>query len=337
MSGDVVGDSVSARRNGLISIVIPFLNEEANLRPLHARLTEVLSAESDSYELILVDDGSADRSIEVALDLHSRDQRVKVLQFSRNFGHQAALSAGLSHAAGDAVITMDADLQHPPELIPDLLRLWRQGFEVVFTCRQSTVDAGVVKRLTSRLFYAMFDRLSNVQLPRGAADFRLLDRRVVEAFRTLDERVLFLRGLVSWMGFRQTQIPFAAPARQAAETRYSALRMLKFAVDGITSFSSVPLYLSAALGGLISFAGFAYAGYAVWSHLFMNTTVPGWTSVLATILVLGGIQLMALGLLGVYLGRIYSEVKGRPRYLIRQSIGFEPRNAPPQKPAGPSL
>lgn len=307
----------------MISIVVPVFNEQEALPQLYRRVSDVMGSVDMPFELVLVDDGSTDKSLEIMLELCQKDRNVKVLEFSRNFGHQMAIAAGLDYARGEAVITMDGDLQHPPEVIPELIKKWREGYDVVYTCRQRTPDTGPLKNITSCLFYAIINRLSNVSIPPGAADFRLLDRKVVEVFQTLGERALFHRGLVSWVGYRQTMIPYEAHARYGGRGKFSFIRMLRFAVDGITSFSSTPLYVSALIGMIISALSFVYAAYAIYVRLFTNRVVPGWTSVTVAVLFLGGIQLIALGVQGAYLGRIYNEVKRRPRYLVRRAYGFE--------------
>lgn len=307
----------------MVSIVVPVFNECEALSYLYARLCGVMQSLGESYELVFVDDGSTDQSGDLLLKLSREDKNVKVLELSRNFGHQVAIMAGLDYAEGDAVITMDADLQHPPELIPELIKKWREGYEVVYTCRSSTADTGLVKSFTSRLFYRIANALSEVPIPPGAADFRLLDRTVVQVFRKLGERALFVRGLVSWVGFRQAMIPYQAGGRHGGKTKYSMPRMLGLAADGIVSFSTVPLYISALIGVVISSLSFIYVVYALYIRLFTDRGGAGWASILTSILLIGGIQLITLGVLGIYLGKIYNEVKGRPRYLIRRLHGYE--------------
>lgn len=306
----------------MISVVAPVFNECDALPHFYARLCGVMQSLGEDYELVFVDDGSADQSADILLTLSREDKRVKVLELSRNFGHQVAIMAGLDYAEGDAVITMDADLQHPPELIPELIRKWREGYEVVYTCRSSTADTGLVKSFTSRLFYRIANALSEVPIPPGAADFRLLDRTVVQVFRKLGERALFVRGLVSWVGYRQAMIPYQAGGRYGGKTKYSMPRMLGLAADGIVSFSTVPLYISALIGVVISSLSFIYVVYALYIRLFTDRGGEGWASILTSILLIGGIQLITLGVLGIYLGKIYNEVKGRPRYLVRRTAGF---------------
>ena len=306
-----------------LSIVVPALNEEAALEPLHARLSTVLDGQAISAEIILVDDGSTDRSFEVMRDLRARDPRVKVIRLSRNFGHQAALMAGLDAAAGEAVVVMDADLQHPPELIPELVAQWRGGFQVVHAVRRETEGASALKRATSRLFYWLSNRVGEVRLEPGAADFKLLDRRVVADLVGMRERSRFLRGLVAWAGYRQAGVPYVAPARARGAAKYTWTRMLWFALDGILSFSRVPLRITFVVGMLAGVASFLYTAAMVYVHLFTGRTVPGWTSIVALVLLLGGMQLIALGVIGEYLGRIYDETKGRPLYLVRDRLGFD--------------
>jgi len=309
-------------KKAMISIVVPVFNERETILELYARIRHVTQAAEMNCEILFVNDGSTDQSEEILLNLCRKDQSVKVLELSRNFGHQIAIAAGLDYAQGDAVITMDADLQHPPELIPELVKKWTEDFDVIYTCRRTTQGVGPFKILTSRFFYSLINRLSDVTIPAGAADFRLLDRKVVEVFRTFRERSLFVRGLIAWMGYRQTAILYEAGNRYGGKSKYSFGRMLRLFADGITSFSSVPLYLSALFGAIISAFSFVYAGYAIYARLFTGSVVEGWTSVLVMVSFIGGIQLITLGILGLYLGRIYNEVKGRPRYLLRHTIGL---------------
>lgn len=307
----------------MISIVVPVFNEEEVLPVLYYSIVEVMKQLAMPFELILVNDGSTDRSMDVMLDFHQRDKNVKVIELSRNFGHQIAVMAGLDYASGEAVITMDSDLQHPPELIEQLIKKWQQGYDVVFTNRDHTENANLFKTITSRLFYAIVNRLAEVNIPVGSADFRLLDRKVVEAIRALGERAVFLRGLVSWVGYRQAAIHYKAAPRYGGESKYSFMRMLRFAIDGVTSFSSIPLYISAFIGMIMSVFGFIYGAFAIYSRVFTGYVVEGWTSVIVTVLFLGGINLIILGIQGTYMARIYNEVKGRPRYLVRRAYGVD--------------
>jgi len=306
----------------MISIVVPVFNEQDVLLQFYQHICKVVTHINMSYELIFVNDGSSDKSSEIIVGIIKNDNNVKSVEFSRNFGHQAAIAAGLDYAEGEAVITLDADLQHPPELIPELISKWQQGYDVVYTCRKDTEDSNLFKKYTSLFFYKIMNSLSKVDVPAGTADFRLLDRKVVDAFCSMNEHRPFIRGLVCWMGYRQIGIAYQAPARYAGKSKYSLTRMIGFAVDGIVSFSSIPLYLSALMGLIISMLSFAYAIYVIYSWLFTNRNIEGWTSLMLVVLFIGGIQLITLGVLGTYLGRIYDETKDRPRYLVRQEYGF---------------
>jgi polyisoprenyl-phosphate glycosyltransferase len=307
----------------MISIVVPVYNEEGNLPELYHRITAVMKHMRLPFELIFVDDGSTDRSLDTMLRLSEKDKNVKIIQLSRNFGHQLAIIAGIDHAHGEAVIMMDSDLQHPPELIEKLVEKWYEGNDVVYTCRDQTQDAGLLKNFTAQCFYTLVNYLAEVNISTGTADFRLLDRRVVESLRTFEERSIFLRGIINWVGYRQASISYRADARYSGESKYSFLKMLRFAIDGITSFSSVPLYLSAFLGILISLFSFIYGTLIIYARLFTDRLVEGWTSVMVVILFLGGIHLITQGIQGIYLGQVYKEVKGRPRYLIRRVYGTD--------------
>ncbi|HEV3259078.1 MAG TPA: glycosyltransferase family 2 protein, partial [Gemmataceae bacterium] len=274
------------------------------------------------FEFLFVDDGSTDRSAETLAELRRQDSRVCYLVLSRNFGHQAALSAGLVHAAGEAVIMMDGDLQHPPGLIPHFLERFRDGYDVVNTIRRETVDIGRAKRWASRLFYRLFNWAASVHIEAGAADFRLMSRAAVDALNALPEQQRFLRGLVPWLGFRQTTIDFVAPSRWAGRPKYTFLRSLRFALDGITAFSFYPLRRAAVLGWTIMLASFLYGLYALGAHFLGHNTVPGWTSLMLCVVFLGGCQLLVAGVLGEYIGRILEQVKGRPMYIVQQAVGL---------------
>jgi polyisoprenyl-phosphate glycosyltransferase len=305
----------------MISIVAPVFNEEESLPELYCRISTVMKHVCLPFELIFVDDGSTDRSLEIMLELSEKDKSVKIIQLSRNFGHQLAILAGIDHAHGEAVVMMDSDLQHPPELIEKLIEKWHEGYDIVYTCRDQTQDASLFKKFTARCFYMVINHLAEVNISPGTADFRLLDRSVVESLQAFGERSIFLRGIVNWLGYRQTAIRYKADARFSGESKYSFLRMLRFALHGITSFSSIPLYISALLGMIISFCSFLYAGMVIYMRLFTDRVVEGWTSVMVALLFLGGIHLVTLGIQGIYLGQIYKEVKGRPRYLIHRVYG----------------
>lgn len=304
------------------SIVVPLFNEEESLPELYARLSAVLSSLGLVCEIILVDDGSTDHSLEIIEALAAKDPRVKLLSFSRNFGHMAALSAGLDHAGGEAVIIMDGDLQHPPELIPVMIQKWKAGAEIVNAIRTETRGAGKAKIITAGFFYWLIGKIGKIKLPEGSADYRLLDRRVVETLKNIKERSRFLRGIISWVGYKQERVEFEAPARFAGKTKYSFGKMFAFALDGITSFSAFPLKLSGYLGILVAFFSFLYSVYALYIRFFTNRAIQGWTSVLVAVLFIGGVQLIFMGVLGEYLGRVFEETKGRPLYIISRKIGF---------------
>lgn len=305
-----------------LSIIIPVCNEEGNLKALYDRLTKVLKPLGLSYEMIFVDDGSQDASLEVLAGLNQKDGNVKVISFSKNFGHMFALSAGIDHAQGEAVIMLDADLQHPPELIPELVKRWQGGAQVVNTLRKETKGAGLVKKITSAGFYWLINKIAKIDLKPSAADYRLLDRSVVDTLKGIKERSRFLRGLISWVGYKQEFVPYEADARTRGKSKYSVSKMMAFAMDGITSFSSLPLRLASYLGLFIVFISFLYILYALYIRFFTDQAIAGWTSVLVAVLFIGSIQLIFLGVIGEYLSRIFQETKQRPLYIIKKKIGI---------------
>jgi dolichol-phosphate mannosyltransferase len=300
-----------------VSAVLPCFNEQDNVKAIYGSLTEVMKP-YETYELLFVDDGSTDSTLETIRTIAGTDANVHFISLSRNFGHQHALKAGLDHATGDCVISLDADMQHPPALIPKLIEKWQEGFDVVNTLRGEQKSLSASKKITSGLFYFLVNKLSSVEIKPGVADFRLLDRKVVDALKQFSENYIFLRGLIPWMGFRQTTIQFEPSERYAGKTKYSFVRMLRLALDGITSFSNRPLYLSIAIGSVIAGLAFLYGIYAVYVHLFTEDALPGWTSITASVLFIGGIQLIMLGIIGIYLGKLFIENKKRPNYIIRQ-------------------
>ncbi|MGO8751313.1 MAG: glycosyltransferase family 2 protein [Thermoguttaceae bacterium] len=306
-----------------ISIVLPVFNEASNLRPLHEALMRQLEEVGVPYEMIFVDDGSHDGSLEVLRELSRKDPHLRAVSLSRNFGHQYAITAGMEYARGEAVVVMDADLQHPPELIPKMVDVWRSGVQVVYTVREDDEKASWFKRWTSSAFYKLMNCMSDTPIVPGAADFRLMDRTVVDALVAMPERSRFLRGMVSWLGFRQQSLTYRANPRFSGKSKYSLGRMLTLALQGITSFSSVPLRVSAYVGLFAAVVGLPYAIWAIYAKCFTDITVPGWTSLLIAVLFLGGVQLMSIGVIGEYVGRIYTEVKRRPLYLTKELIGFE--------------
>ena len=302
-----------------ISIIIPAHNEEGNISLIYQRIRNVFyKLEHYTFEIIFVNDGSRD-STQSVLEQYSRNfDNVKFIEFSRNFGHQPAVKAGMDHADGNAVISMDADLQHPPELIPELIQKWEEGFDVVLTNRKYPKEISYFKKKTSEMFYRFLSRISDVDLKSGGgSDFRLLDSGVVQEFRNFTEDDLFLRGLTSWMGFRQTSVNFLAGERISGESSYNIKKMMKFAFTGITAFSVKPLYLAAYLGFMFSaFSVVGYGIYVIYSFL-AETEISGWASLIMTIVFFGGLQLIILGIFGIYLGKIFKQVKERPNYIIR--------------------
>jgi glycosyltransferase involved in cell wall biosynthesis len=312
-----------------LSIVVPVYNEADGLGTFYRRLGAVLDGLALTAEIIFVNDGSTDDSLARLLALAERDPRVRVVDLSRNFGKEVALAAGLERARGDAVIPIDADLQHPPELIPALIDKWREGFEIVNAVRAARADIGPARRLANRAFYALLDRVTTVPIPRGVGDFRLLSRPVVVALNRLPERTRFMKGLFAWIGFRSAEVAYDVAPRHAGATKWSSRRLRLLAIDAITSFSSVPLKVWSAVGVVLAGLAFCYGAYLVVKTIVVGVDVPGYASVIVLILFLGGIQLISLGVIGEYLGRVYDEVKGRPLYIVRA----EHAGAPPEGPA----
>lgn len=297
----------------LLSVIVPVYNEEDTLEQMNERLGAVLA--DVEYEVIFVDDGSTDDSMSLLAGLAADSERVRVLRLSRNFGHQAALTAGLDHARGDAIITIDCDLQDPPELIPELIQRWREGAEIVNTYRRSRAGESRIKRLTASLFYRAFDRLAQLDLSERTGDFRLLDRRALDALGSMRERNRFLRGMSAWIGYRQETVPFDRDPRFAGETKYTPRKMVRFSLDALSSFSNVPLQLATMMGFVFSAIAFMGIPIAIGFRI-AGEFVPGIATVLLAVLLLGGIQLITVGIIGEYLGRVYDEVKARPLYLL---------------------
>ena len=316
----------------LYSLVLPVFNEEETLPALFDRLCALLARLDGEGEVILVDDGSTDGSYPLMVELASRDDRFKLLQLSRNFGHQVAITAGLDVAAGDAVIVMDADLQDPPEVILGLVDRWREGYDVVYGVRGERAGESRFKVLTAAAFYRLLRKLSNVEIPADVGDFRLIDRRVVDVYRSMPEHDRYVRGMISWIGFNQTGVAYERDGRAAGATKYPLRKMLHFAADGIVSFSNAPLRLALGLGFVVSAASFVYGFVAILLKATGAFTVPGWTSIIIVTSFLGGVQLMVLGVVGEYVGRIYVEAKRRPLYVVNRSVGFGDgrEGAPPQ-------
>ncbi len=308
-----------------LSVVIPVFNEEEVLPETYRRLRAVMHGIQISYELLFVNDGSKDRSAHLLEELARRDPHVKVLHFSRNFGHQAAITAGMDYAQGEAVVVIDADLQDPPELIPEMLAKWQEGYEVVYGKRMKREGETLFKRFTATLFYRLLRGVTTIDIPLDTGDFRLLDRKVVEVMRLLREKNRFIRGLVSWVGFRQTAIEYVRERRFAGETKYPLRKMLRLAWDGITAFSDKPLKVAAYLGFLLSLCSFVYLLFVVIAKILGKSTVPGWASIVVINLFFNGVILIMLGVMGEYIGRIYDEAKNRPLYIVEKKVGFECR------------
>ena len=311
----------------LLSVIIPCFNEEPVLRATHERLTSVLTGiDSLDYELIFVNDGSRDRTQQLLEDLLF-DHHVRVLLLSRNFGHQIAVTAGLEAAGGAACVIIDADLQDPPELIPRMVELWREGNEVVYGIRIEREGESRFKLWTAKVFYRLINRMSETKMPLDAGDFRLLDRKVVDVIKAMPERARFLRGMVSWAGFRQVAVPYDRAARHAGESKYPLTKMIHFAMDGIISFSLVPLKLAIWTGFFAIWIAVAGIIVAILDRLLEKGLTRGWASLFVAVLFMGGVQLVSLGILGEYLGRIYTEVKRRPLYVVQERLGFPARQA----------
>jgi len=305
-----------------ISIIAPVFNEKENIKPFYERVRKAFSAYR-GLEIIFVNDGSTDESLEQLKVLAKTDRKVKIISFSRNFGHQAAITAGLDAAEGDAVVTIDTDLQDPPELISKMISAWRGGAEVVYAKRRARKD-GFLKRFTASAFYRILDRLSDTSIPVDTGDFRLMDRKVVEAMRSLREHSRFMRGLSSWVGFRQAAIEFDRGQRRSGKTHYPFRKMLKLALDGIFSFSHKPLKVASWLGIIATLGGLTYAGYVIYLKLaHPEKVVQGWTSLTVIVLLAAGVELVILGVIGEYLGRIYTEEQNRPLYIVSEKINIK--------------
>jgi glycosyltransferase involved in cell wall biosynthesis len=305
----------------MISVIIPIFNEQEILPELRRRLTAVLEPIRNEVEIILVDDGSRDRSFELMKEIHAQDPRIKVIRLSRNFGHQVAISAGLDLAEGEAVVLMDGDLQDPPELLPQMIDLWKQGNAVVYTVKKSRKE-NPLKRLAFKSFYRVLHALSSIRIPMDAGNFSLMDRRVVDVLRAMPERNRYISGLRAWAGFQQAYLMYDRDPRFAGKPQMSLRRLVQLALDGIFSFSNLPLRLAIYLGlatALISFAGGVYVLY---EKIFTDRAILGWTSTIVSILFMGGMILLTLGVIGEYISRIYEEVKRRPLYVIRDKVGF---------------
>ncbi len=301
------------------SIIIPVYNEELVVRETYSRLKAVMDKADGSYELLFVNDGSQDKTIDILKELAVQDRHVKYLDFSRNFGHQIAITAGMDHATGSAIVVIDADLQDPPELILDMIEKWKEGYEIVYAKRTKRKGETFFKKQTAKIFYRLLRASTDIEIPLDTGDFRLLDRKVCDQLKGMKEQSRFVRGLVSWVGFKQTAIEYERDERLAGETKYPLKKMLKFSMDGITSFSYKPLKLASLLGVMLSAASSLAILIVLYQRLFTDTTIPGWSSLLLTMLFFNGVMLIMLGVIGEYIGRIYDEAKNRPLYILRDS------------------
>jgi dolichol-phosphate mannosyltransferase len=306
-----------------LSLVLPIFNEEAVIPELHARLQEFLGKLALDAEVLFVNDGSRDRSMDLLRSIAAGEPRYRVLSFARNFGHQTAITAGLDYARGKAVVVMDADLQDPPEVVLDMVAKWREGFDVVYGKRRTRAGETFFKLVTAAVFYRVFASMIPIEVPLDTGDFRLMSRRVVVALRELRETHRFVRGMVAWVGFKQTAVLYDRPGRFAGETKYPLRKMVRFAIDGITSFSILPLRFATYLGMLVALFSVATAVWALVARFAMHATVPGWTAVVVLVALLAAAQLLMIGILGEYVGRIYEQVKRRPLYVVGDRVNLD--------------
>ncbi|MGH8729652.1 MAG: glycosyltransferase family 2 protein [Burkholderiales bacterium] len=317
--------------NAVLSIVVPAHNEAEGLRKFYLRLTAVLKSAGMSAEIVFVNDGSTDGTLALMEELRRSDQRIAIVDLSRNFGKEIAMTAGLDHTRGAAVVIIDADLQDPPELIPELIKRWREGFDVVYAKRMSRSGETTFKKLTAFAFYRLIHKVSNVRIPRDTGDFRLLSRRAVDSLKQLRERHRFMKGLFAWIGYPQAAVPYQRDSRFAGETKWRYWGLWNFAIEGITSFTIAPLKIATYLGMFVALAAFAYAGYIIYDTIVYGNPVAGYPSLLVIVLSLGGVQLMTLGVIGEYLGRMFNETKARPLYLVQ---GYKPAISTCETPIG---
>lgn len=319
----------------LLSVVVPAYNEQEVITSFHERVSAVISQLPFAWEIIYVNDGSRDNTLEILKEIHAQDERICIVDLSRNFGKEIALSAGLAHAQGDAIIVIDADLQDPPELFPELIKQWQNGYDVVYARRTHREGESLLKRLTAALFYRVMRNVGSVQLPEDTGDFRLLSRRAVNALNTFKEQHRFMKGLFAWIGFKQKAVHYERDPRFAGKTKWNYWKLWNFAIDGITSFTIAPLKFATYIGMLTSLLAFVYGAYMVVKTLLFGNPVPGYPSLIVIVLFLGGMQLMAIGVLGEYIGRIFTETKQRPLYFVNEVLTSRqhPHN---QKPSSES-
>ncbi|RCX18854.1 dolichol-phosphate mannosyltransferase [Anaerobacterium chartisolvens] len=304
------------------SVIVPVFNEELVVKETYKRLKAVMDATDQEYEIIFVNDGSVDNTAEILVEICKADNKIKLIDFSRNFGHQISITAGMDYSLGQAIIVIDADLQDPPEIILEMIKKWEEGYEVVYGKRLKRNGETLFKKLTAKGFYRILKSMTSVNIPVDTGDFRLIDRKVCDILKRLPERSRYVRGLISWIGFRQVGVEFVREERFAGKTKYPLKKMIKFASDAITSFSYKPLKLATYLGLALSTLSFLYLLWVIYEKLFTNFTQPGWASIIAVNLFFNGIILLMLGTIGEYIGRIYEETKGRPLYIVSRQIGF---------------
>lgn len=313
----------------LCSVIVPMYNEEEVITETYKRLTKVMDGIGKNYEIIFINDGSCDNTRAIISEFCKNNKKIKMIDFARNFGHQIAITAGMDYAAGECMVIIDGDLQDPPELIPDMIKIWRNGYDVVYGKRKSRYGETFFKKITAKAYYRILRGLTNVEIPVDTGDFRLIDRKVCDALKQLPERSRYVRGLMSWVGFKQIAIEFERSERFAGETKYPLKKMLKLAMDGIMSFSYKPLKLASYIGAILSGISFLYLIFVLFQKLFFpETAQSGWTSLIAVSLFFNGIILLMLGIIGEYIGRIYEEAKGRPLYIISELKNMEERVGP---------
>lgn len=314
--------TVQRKQQYMLSIVVPVFNEELNIDKFYEETTKVVRNMHIDYEIIFVDDGSKDKTPLLLSRLTQEDDHVRALILARNFGHQLAITCGMDHALGDAIITMDGDLQHPPAMIPDLVQKWQEGYDVVQTVRDATADAGLFKSLTSKWYYILINAMSPVHITPGGSDFRLIDKKVLATFALFREHDRFIRGMIGDIGYKQTSVDFVAPKRYAGKSKFSLRKMFNFALDGITAYSKIPLRMSFYAGVMSGIFSVIMICYTLYCYL-VGETVPGWTTMIIIGCIFGGLELIFLGIVGEYIGRIFEEVKQRPLYWTRAELGKE--------------
>jgi dolichol-phosphate mannosyltransferase len=305
--------------NPVLSVIIPIYNEEQNIPVLYTRMKQVLDSLGDTYELLFINDGSRDQSMRLIRELAAKDNKVHFINFSRNFGHQIAVTAGLDACKGDQVVIIDADLQDPPELIAEMRAKMKEGYEVVYARRNKRSGESFMKRWTAKMFYRILAKITSIDIPLDTGDFRIMDRKIVDVLKHMPEQQKFLRGQISWAGFRQTYITYDRDQRNAGETGYTYKKMIRFALDGITSFSNWPLKVATITGFVVSGITFLIALYALYARFITKDYVPGWTSLILAVLFIGGVQLITIGIIGEYISRLSANVRNRPLYIINDS------------------